>query len=205
VAMAMMLTGEVAPGGVGSGLTGILVYVLMAVFVGGLMVGRTPEYLGKKVESFELRMIMLAVLIPSAAVLGLLALSVSLPEGRAGPAYPPPHGFSEILYAFASMTGNNGSAYASFSGNTAYYNVIGSAAMLAGRFGALVPMLALAGSMAPKRQVARSLGTLRTDSLLFACLLIGIVLIVGALSYFAALGLGPITEHLALSGGQGSR
>jgi K+-transporting ATPase ATPase A chain len=202
VAMAVMLTGEVAPGGVGSGLTGILVYAFLAVFVGGLMVGRTPEYLGKKVESFELKMLVLALVIPTASVLGLLALSVSVPEGQAGPANPPPHGFSEVLYAFASMTGNNGSAFGSFSGNTVYYNLIGSAAMLAGRFGGLLPMLALAGSMGPKRQVARSLGTLRTDSVMFGSLVTGAVIIVGALSYFAALALGPIAEHLALESGQ---
>jgi K+-transporting ATPase ATPase A chain len=199
VAMALMLTGEVAPGGVGSGLTGILVYALLAVFVGGLMVGRTPEYLGKKVESHELRMVMLAVLLPAASVLGLLALSVSVSEGLAGSANPPPHGFSEVLYAFASMTGNNGSAFASFSGNSVYYNIVGSVAMLVGRFGPVIPMLALAGSMADKRQVARSLGTLRTDSVLFASLATGTVVIVGALSYFAALGLGPIAEQLILN------
>jgi K+-transporting ATPase ATPase A chain len=200
--MALMLTGEVAPGGVGSGLTGILVYALLAVFVGGLMVGRTPEYLGKKVESFELKMLVLAILIPTASVLGLLAVSVGLPEGQAGPANPPPHGFSEVLYGFASMTGNNGSAFGSFSGNTVYYNLVGSAAMLAGRFGAHIPILALAGSMGPKRQVARSLGTLRTDSVMFASLITGAVVIVGALSYFAALALGPFAEQFALDAGR---
>jgi K+-transporting ATPase ATPase A chain len=197
IAMGMMLIGEVAPGGVGSGLMGILVYALLAIFLAGLMVGRTPEYLGKRVESFEIRMVVLAALIPTAAVLGLLALSVSVPV-EPGPAYAPPHGFSEILYAFASMTGNNGSAFASFTGNTPYYNVIGSFAMLAGRFGALIPMLALAGSMGPKRQVARSLGTLPTGSGMFAALLVGTVVVIGALSYFAALALGPVAEQLAL-------
>jgi K+-transporting ATPase ATPase A chain len=198
VAMGLMLIGEVAPGGVGSGLVGILVYALLAIFLAGLMVGRTPEYLGKRVESFEIRMIMLASLIPTAAVLGLLALSVSLTDGQAGPATAPPHGFSEILYAFASMTGNNGSAFASFTGNTPYYNVIGSFAILAGRFGAVFPMLALAGSMGPKRQVARSLGTLPTGSGMFAALLVGTVVAIGALSYFAALALGPVAEQLAI-------
>ena len=198
IAMALMLTGEVAPGGVGSGLVGLLVYVLLAVFVAGLMVGRTPEYLGKRIEAYELKMVMLALLIPALTVLGLLAVSVTLPEGRAGPAEPPPHGFSEVLYAFASMTGNNGSAFASFTGNTVYYNVVGSVAMLAGQFGALIPMLALAGSMAPKRQAAPSLGTLPTASITFACLLLGTIVIVGALSYFAVLALGPIAEHTSL-------
>ena len=201
VAMALMLTGEVAPGGVGSGLTGILVYVLLAVFLAGLMVGRTPEYLGKKVESFEIQMTLLAVLVPTIAVLGLVALSVSVPAGQAGPASAPPHGFSEVLYAFASMAGNNGSSFSSLSGNTPYYNLVGAAAMLAGRFGHLIPMLALAGSMGPKRQVARSLGTLPTGSGLFAGFLTGTIVIVGALSYFAALALGPIAEQLALLAG----
>jgi potassium-transporting ATPase potassium-binding subunit len=146
--------------------------------------------------------IVLAVLVPTASVLLLLGLSVSLPEGQAGPANPPPHGFSEVLYAFASMTGNNGSAFGSFTGNTVYYNIIGSFAMLAGRFGSLIPILALAGSMASKRQVAPSLGTLRTDSVLFASLVIGTVVIVGALSYFAALGLGPVAEQLILNAGE---
>jgi potassium-transporting ATPase potassium-binding subunit len=201
VAMALMLTGEVAPGGVGSGITGILVYVILAVFLGGLMVGRTPEYLGKRVESHETRLLMLAVLVPAIAVLGLVALSVSVPPGQAGPANPPPRGFSEVLYAFASMNGNNGSAFASFSGNTVFYNVVGSFAMLAGRFGTLIPMLAIAGSMGPKRQVPRSLGTLPTGSALFAAFLGGTIIIVGALSYLAALALGPIAEHLAMLAG----
>jgi K+-transporting ATPase ATPase A chain len=203
IAMALMLTGEVAPGGVGSGLTGILVYVLLAVFMAGLMVGRTPEYLGKKVESYEMKMIMLAILLPTIAVLGLLALSVSVPAGLAGPANGPPHGFSEVLYAFASMTGNNGSSMASFSGDTLFYNVIGSFAMLAGRFGHLIPILALAGTMGAKRKVPRSLGTLPTGGITFSGLLIGTIVIVGALSYFAALALGPVAEQLALGAGNG--
>ena len=201
VAMALMLTGEVAPGGVGSGLTSILVYVLLAVFLAGLMVGRTPEYLGKKVERYEMQMIMLAILVPTFAVLGLLALSVTVPAGLAGPATAPPHGFSEVLYAFASMTGNNGSAYASFSGNSVFYNIVGALAMLAGRFGHLIPMLAIAGSMGPKRLVSRSLGTLPTSSLTFGGFLLGTIVVVGALSFFAALALGPIAEQLALVAG----
>lgn len=201
VAMFMMLTGEVAPGGVGSGLTGILVYVLLGVFVAGLMVGRTPEYLGKRIEAYEMKLLVLAILAPAFSVLGFLALSVSIPEGRAGPANMPPHGFSEVLYAFASMTGNNGSAFASFSGNTVYYNVIGSFAMLAGRFGSVIPMLALAGSMGMKRPIRRSLGTLPTGSATFACFLLGTIIVIGALSYFAALALGPIAEHLAMLAG----
>ena len=202
IAMGLMLTGEVAPGGVGSGLTGILVYVLLAIFLAGLMVGRTPEYLGKRIESHEMRLLVFAILVPAISVLALLALSVILTEGRAGPANPPPHGFSEVLYAFASMTGNNGSAFASFSGNTVFYNVIGSFAMLAGRFGSLIPMLAIAGSMAPKRRRPWSLGTLPTGSAMFAGFLVGTVVVVGALSYFAALALGPIAEHLAMLNGQ---
>jgi K+-transporting ATPase ATPase A chain len=202
VAMALMVTGEVAPGGVGSGLTGLLVYALLAVFLAGLMVGRTPEYLGKKVESYEMRMVVLAILVPTFSVLGLLAISVAVPEGQAGPANAAPHGFSEVLYAFASMTGNNGSAFASFTGNTPFYNIIGSVAMLAGRFGSVIPMLAIAGSMGRKRKVAVSPGTLPTGSSVFTGLLVGTVLIVGALSYFAALALGPIAEHLIMVGGQ---
>ena len=198
LAMAVMLTGEVAPGGVGSGLMGVLVYALLAVFIAGLMVGRTPEYLGKRVESYEIRMVVLAVLVPAISILGLLALSVSLAAGRAGPATAPPHGFSEVLYAFASMTGNNGSAYASFSGNTVYYNVVGSFAMLAGRFGAVIPMLAVAGSMAPKRLRPHSLGTLPTSGLTFSGLLLGSIVVVGALSFFSALALGPIAEQLRM-------
>ena len=201
IAMALMLTGEVAPGGVGSGITGILVYVILSVFLGGLMVGRTPEYLGKRVESYEMRMLVLAVLVPAIAVLGLVSLSVSVPAGQAGPANPPPHGFSEVLYAFASMNGNNGSAFASFTGDTVFYNVVGSFAMLAGRFGTLIPMLAIAGSMGPKRQVPRSLGTLPTGSAMFGAFLGGTIIIVGALSYLAALALGPIAEHLAMLAG----
>lgn len=201
IAMALMLTGEVAPGGVGSGITGILVYVMLAVFLGGLMVGRTPEYLGKRVESYETRLLMLAVLVPAITVLGLVSLSVSIPAGQAGPANPPPHGFSEVLYAFASMNGNNGSAFASLSGNTVFYNVVGSFAMLAGRFGTLIPMLAIAGSMGTKRQVPRSLGTLPTGSAMFAAFLGGTIIIVGALSFLAALCLGPVAEHLAMLAG----
>ena len=173
--------------------------MLLAVFMAGLMVGRTPEYLGKKIES--LRAADAHARDPRADDdRAGAARAVGQRAARTGRsrAYAPPHGFSEVLYAFASMTGNNGSAYASFTGNTLYYNVVGSFAMLGGRFGAVIPMLALAGSMGPKRQMPRSLGTLRTDSIVFGGFTVGTIVIVGALSFFAALALGPIAEQAAM-------
>ena len=197
-----MLLGEITPGGVGAGLYGMLMIgAILAVFIAGLMVGRTPEYLGKKIESFEMKMAMLVVIILGASVLGFTALAVSVPEGTAGPLNAGPHGFSEILYAITSQTANNGSAFAGLTGNTPFYNVIGALAMLVGRFGVIVPALAVAGSMAAKRSVAASLGTFPTTGALWAALLVGVIVIVGALTYFPALALGPIVEQLLQSAG----
>jgi len=194
--------GEITPGGIGAGLYGMLVIgAILAVFIAGLMVGRTPEYLGKKVEAFEMKMAMLVVLILGGSILGFTALASITPEGLAGPLNPGPHGFSEILYAFSSQTGNNGSAFGGLTGNTPFYNLTGAFAMLLGRYGMIIPVLALAGSMAAKRRVAPSLGTFPTTGPLFAVLLIGVIIIVGALTFFPALALGPIVEQLMQNAG----
>jgi potassium-transporting ATPase potassium-binding subunit len=195
--------GEITPGGIGAGMYGMLVIgAILAVFIAGLMVGRTPEYLGKKVEAFEIKMAMLVALVLGASILGFTAIASVLPEGTAGPLNPGPHGFSEILYAFSSQTGNNGSAFAGLTGNTPFYNVTGAFAMLIGRYGMIVPILALAGSMAMKRRVAPSLGTFPTTGALWVVLLIGVVIIVGALTFFPALALGPIVEQLLQNAGK---
>ncbi len=195
--------GEITPGGIGAGLYGMLVIgAILSVFIAGLMVGRTPEYLGKKVEAFEMKMTMLVILALGASILGFTALASVLPDGVAGPLNPGPHGFSEILYAFSSQTGNNGSAFAGLTGNTAFYNVTGGLAMLIGRYAMIIPILALAGSMAAKRRVAPSLGTFPTTGPLFSVLLIGVIVIVGALTFFPALALGPIVEQLAQNAGK---
>jgi K+-transporting ATPase ATPase A chain len=195
--------GEVTPGGVGAGLYGMLILgAILAVFIAGLMVGRTPEYLGKKVESFEMKMTMVVVIVLGASLLGFTALATSTAEGQAGPLNVGPHGFSEILYAFASQTGNNGSAFAGLTGDTPFYNVTGTLAMLIGRFAMIIPILAIAGSMAAKRSVAPSLGTFPTTGALFSLLLIGVIVVVGALTYFPALALGPIVEQLLQDAGQ---
>jgi K+-transporting ATPase ATPase A chain len=192
-----MELGEIAPGGIGAGMYGMLVIgAILAVFIAGLMVGRTPEYLGKKVEAFEIKMAMLTALVVGASILGFTALASALPEGTAGPLNAGPHGFSEILYAYTSQTANNGSAFAGLTGNTPFFNVTGGLAMLIGRYGMIVPILALAGSMAAKRRVAPSLGTFPTTGVLWTVLLIGVVVIVGALTFFPALSLGPIVEQL---------
>jgi potassium-transporting ATPase potassium-binding subunit len=194
--------GEITPGGVGAGLYGMLMFAIIAVFVAGLMVGRTPEYLGKKIESKDVKLASLAILILPASILGFTALSVLLSQGQAGPLNPGPHGFSEILYAFSSTTGNNGSAFAGLSGNTLYYNSTLGIAMWVGRFIFVIPILALAGNMVGKKVVPASAGTLETDTRLFAGLLVGVVIIVGALTFFPALSLGPILEHLQLFAGK---
>jgi K+-transporting ATPase ATPase A chain len=197
-----MELGEVTPGGIGAGMYGMLVIgAILAVFIAGLMVGRTPEYLGKKVEAFEIKMAMLTALVLGASILGFTALASVTAEGQAGPLNPGPHGFSEILYAFSSQTGNNGSAFAGLTGNTPFYNITGGLAMLVGRYGMIVPILALAGSMAAKRRVAPSMGTFPTTGPLFTVLLIGVVIIVGALTFFPALALGPIVEQLLQNAG----
>ncbi len=198
-----MELGEISPGGIGAGMYGMLVIgAILAVFIAGLMVGRTPEYLGKKVESFEIKMAMLVALVLGASILGFTALASVLPEGTAGPLNPGPHGFSEILYAYSSQTANNGSAFGGLTGNTPFYNVTGALAMLIGRYGMIVPILALAGSMAAKRRVAPSLGTFPTTGVLWVVLLIGVVIIVGALTFFPALALGPIVEQLIQNAGK---
>ncbi len=201
VPMFLILLGEITPGGVGAGLYGMLVFALLTVFIAGLMVGRTPEYLGKKIESFEMKMAMLVVLIVSASILGFTAFASVTQGGQAGPLNAGPHGFSEILYAFTSQTGNNGSAFAGLSGNTPFYNVTGALAMLIGQFAMIVPILAIAGSLAAKRRVAPSPGTFPTNGPTFVILLIGVVVIVGALNFLPALALGPIVEHLMQSAG----
>jgi K+-transporting ATPase ATPase A chain len=198
-----MELGEVTPGGIGAGLYGMLVIgAILAVFIAGLMVGRTPEYLGKKVESFEMKMAMIVVLVLGASILGFTALATVTTEGPAGPLNAGPHGFSEILYAYSSQTGNNGSAFGGLTGNTPFYNLTGAFAMLIGRYGMIIPILALAGSMAAKRRVAPSLGTFPTTGVLFSVLLVGVVVIVGALNFFPALALGPIVEQLLQNAGK---
>jgi K+-transporting ATPase ATPase A chain len=198
-----MELGEITPGGIGAGMYGMLVIgAILAVFIAGLMVGRTPEYLGKKVESFEIKMAMMTALVLGASILGFTALATVLPEGLAGPLNKGPHGFSEILYAYSSQTGNNGSALAGLTGATPFYNITGGFAMLIGRYGMIVPILALAGSMAAKRRVAPSLGTFPTTGVLWTVLLIGVVIIVGALTFFPALSLGPIVEQLLQNAGK---
>jgi K+-transporting ATPase ATPase A chain len=198
VPLVNILLGEVVFGGVGAGLYGMLVFVILAVFIAGLMVGRTPEYLGKKIESFDVKMAMLAILILPLSILGFSALASVVPAGLAGIANNGPHGFSEILYAFASTTGNNGSAFAGLRGNTPFYNTTLGLAMFIGRFLMIVPMLAAAGSLARKKIVPASLGTFPTTSPLFVGLVIGVILITGGLIFFPAVSLGPIVEHYAL-------
>lgn len=200
VSLLLMLLGEVALGGVGSGLYGMLVFVLVAVFVAGLMVGRTPEYLGKKIEPFEMKMAALLILIMPIIVLGLTALAVSLDSGKAAISNPGPHGFSQILYAFASQGNNNGSAFGGLSANAPFYNVAGALAMFVSRFWLIFPTLALAGSLAQKKKVPVGGGTLPTTSPLFIGWLIVIVMVVGALNFLPTLALGPVIEHLTMVG-----
>ncbi len=195
-ALVLMQLGEVIFGGVGSGLYGMLAFVIVAVFISGLMVGRTPEYLGKKIEAFEMKMASLVILIMPVIVLGFTALAVVSEAGREAVSNPGPHGFSEILYAFSSQGNNNGSAFAGLSGNNTFYNLTGGLAMLLARYWLAVPILALAGSLAVKTKVPSSAGTLPTHTPLFVAWLIGIILIVGALNFIPALALGPIVEHL---------
>jgi potassium-transporting ATPase potassium-binding subunit len=192
-----MMLGEVTPGGVGSGLYTILLFAIITVFIGGLMVGRTPEYLGKKIQAREVKLATLGVLVMPITVLILTAIAVSVHAGRAGPLNAGPHAFSEILYAFTSVTNNNGSAFAGLSANTPFYNVITTFGLLLGRFAIIVPVLALAGALAVKEPVPASAGTFRTDQPMFGGLLIGVILIVGALTFFPAVSLGPIVEQLS--------
>lgn len=202
VPMFLIQLGEILPGGVGSGLYGLVVFAVLSVFVAGLMVGRTPEFLGKKIESREMKFAMLAVLILPLVILGFSALSAMLPFAVASIGTAGPHGLSEILYAYTSAAGNNGSAMAGLNGNTAWYNTTLGIAMLLGRFGYVVPVMAMAGSLAAKQKIPATKGTFPTDTALFSGLLIGIILILGGLQFFPALALGPIVEHFAMLAGQ---
>ncbi|KQP09180.1 potassium-transporting ATPase subunit KdpA [Methylobacterium sp. Leaf93] len=202
IPMINMQLGEIIVGGVGAGLYGILVFVIVTIFVAGLMVGRTPEYLGKKIEAHEVKMAMLAILCLPLMMLGFTALATVIAAGLAGPANAGPHGFSEILYAFTSAAANNGSAFGGLTANTAFYNTTLGLGMLFGRFFVIVPALAIAGSLAAKKTVPASAGTFPTHGGLFVGLLVGVILIVGGLTFFPALALGPIVEHLAGGLGQ---
>jgi K+-transporting ATPase ATPase A chain len=198
VPLVNMQLGEVVFGGVGSGLYGMLVFAILAVFIAGLMIGRTPEYLGKKIEAYEMKMTSIAILVTPLLVLLGTAVAVMMDAGRAGTSNPGAHGFSEILYAFSSAANNNGSAFAGISANTPFYNLMLGIAVWFGRFGVILPVLALAGSLAAKKRIAVTSGTMPTHGLMFVVLLVGTVLLVGLLNYVPALALGPTVEHLAL-------
>ena len=201
VPLVNIMLGEIVVGGVGAGFYGILLFVIIALFVAGLMVGRTPEYLGKKLEAKEVKMTMLAVLCLPLVMLGFTALAAVLPAGTSSIANPGPHGFSEMLYAYVSQAGNNGSAFAGLSGNTPFYNLTGAVDMWIGRFFVIIPALAIAGSLAAKKRAPASAGTFPTHGGLFVGLLVGVILIVGGLTFFPAIALGPGVEHLAMLGG----
>ncbi|HEY9453158.1 MAG TPA: potassium-transporting ATPase subunit KdpA [Bradyrhizobium sp.] len=194
-----MQLGEVIVGGVGAGLYGMLLFVVLAIFVAGLMVGRTPEYVGKKIEAREVKMAMLAILVLPLMYLGWTAVAVVLPSAVASMANSGPHGFTEVLYAFTSATGNNGSAFAGLTGNTFFYNLTLATSMFVGRFFMIVPAMAIAGSLAAKKSIPPSVGTFPTTGSLFVGLVIGVILIIGGLTFFPALALGPIVEHLAMN------
>jgi K+-transporting ATPase ATPase A chain len=203
VALINIELGEIVFGGVGSGLYGILIMVVLSVFIAGLMVGRTPEYLGKKIEAYDVKMSMLYVLIFPLIILTFTAIFLLSPQiGLSALANPGPHGMTEILYAFSSAAGNNGSAFAGLSANTWWYNVTLGWTMLIGRFFMMVPVLALAGNLAQKRSIPPSPGTFPVNGALFTVLLIGVIVILGALTFFPALSLGPILEHLLLQAGK---
>ena len=198
-----MQLGEIIIGGVGAGLYGMLIFIIIAMFVAGLMVGRTPEYVGKKIEAREVKLAMLAILILPLMYLGWTAAALVIPSAVASMANAGPHGFSEVLYAYTSQTANNGSAFAGLTGNTPWYNITGAIAMLVGRFWMIIPAMAIAGSLAAKKTVPASAGTFPTTGGLFVGLVVGVILIVGGLTFFPALALGPIVEHLAMrAGGQ---
>jgi len=202
VPLANIMLSEVVFGGVGSGMYGMLVYIVIAVFIAGLMVGRTPEYLGKKIESYDVKMAMLVVLVFPLVILGFSAISAAFNFGTSSILNPGPHGLSEILYSFTSQAGNNGSAFAGLTTNTPWYNIAGAMTMLIGRYLMIIPMLAIAGNLAQKKYVPPSLGTFPVTTPLFTVLLIGVILIVGALTFFPALSLGPILEHLLMMAGK---
>jgi potassium-transporting ATPase potassium-binding subunit len=192
-----MMLGEVSPGGVGSGLYTLLLYAIVAVFIGGLMIGRTPEYLGKKIQATEVKLAGLGALVMPLVVLVLTAVAVSVAAGRLGPLNHGPHGFSEILYGLTSQGNNNGSAFGGLTGNTAFYNIVGGIDMLLGRFAIMIPALALGGKLAAKGAVPESLGTFRTDNTMFVALVIGVIVIIGGLTFFPAVSLGPVVEQLS--------
>jgi K+-transporting ATPase ATPase A chain len=203
IPLANIMLGEVIFGGVGAGLYGILIFVILAVFIAGLMVGRTPEYLGKKIEAYDVKMAMLAVLIFPLVILVFTAISSVSPDfGTSSIANPGPHGLSEMLYAFTSGTGNNGSAFAGISANTNWYNTTLGFAMLMGRFFVIIPMLAIAGNLGRKKFVPPSLGTFPVTTPLFSMLLISVIVIVGALTFFPVLSLGPVVEDLLMAAGK---
>ena len=202
VPLANIMLSETVFGGVGAGLYGILIYVVLAVFIAGLMVGRTPEYLGKKIEAYDVKMAMLVTLVFPLVILVLTAISSVQGFGTSSISNPGPHGLTQILYAFTSMAGNNGSAFGGLNGNTLWYNTSGAMTMLIGRFFMIIPMLAIAGNLARKKYVPPSLGTFPVTTPLFSVLLVGVILIVGALTFFPALSLGPILEHLLMSVGK---
>jgi K+-transporting ATPase ATPase A chain len=197
-----IVLGEVVFGGVGVGLAGMLVFAILAVFIAGLMVGRTPEYVGKKIESREIRMALLAVLAVAGSIIALTAIASVVPAGLDGPLNAGPHGFTEILYAFSSGAGNNGSAFAGLAAGSPFYSIAVAIAMFIGRYLFIVPVLAIAGSLAAKKRVPPSAGTLPTTGGLFVGLLAGVVLIVGALTFFPALALGPLVEHFSMLAGK---
>lgn len=202
VPLVNMQLGEVVFGGVGAGLYGVLVMVILSVFIAGLMVGRTPEYLGKKIDSYDVKMAMLYVIIFPLSILGLTAASVLLPAGLSSVSNGGPHGLTQILYAFTSGTANNGSAFGGLNANTLWYNTTVGLAMLVGRFLMIVPVLAIAGNLARKKIVPPSLGTFPVTTPSFVVLLVSVILIVGALTFFPVLSLGPIVEHLLMQIGQ---
>jgi len=197
-----MMLGEIIFGGVGSGLYGMILFVILTVFLAGLMVGRTPEYLGKKIEAKEVKMVIAGILLPSIILLIGAGVSCVLPQAFSSLSSKGPHGFSEILYAFTSASENNGSAFAGLNANTLYFNLFLSLAMLIGRFGVMIPVMMIAGSMAVKKITPPSSGTFSTDDTLFAILLVGVIIIVGVLTFFPALSLGPIIEHLLMLKGR---
>jgi K+-transporting ATPase ATPase A chain len=193
--------GEIIVGGVGAGMYGMLLFVILSIFVAGLMVGRTPEYVGKKIEAKEVKMAMLAILVLPLMYLGWTAIAMLVPSAVASMANPGPHGFTEVLYAYTSQTGNNGSAFAGLSGNTVFYNLTGAVAMFIGRFWMIIPAMAIAGSLAAKKSIPPSVGTFPTTGGLFVGLVVGVIVIVGGLTFFPALALGPIVEQLAMNAG----
>jgi potassium-transporting ATPase potassium-binding subunit len=202
VPLVNIMIGEVIFGGVGAGLYGIVVFIVISVFIAGLMVGRTPEYLGKKIESYDVKMAMVTVLIFCFLVLGLTAIAIVFPFGTSSITNPGPHGLSQILYSYTSQAGNNGSAFAGLNGNTPWFNISGAFDMLFGRFFMVIPVLAMAGNLAKKKIVPESAGTFPVTTPLFTFLLISVILIVSALTFFPALSLGPILEHLLMHAGK---